>query len=107
MLTHSPGRLCAATQKVRGFSSVMFAAGNESRVDDALTDFRYDSSIQPVNVSSVLDLAFVGSQCGKSPKRVSTNSCPSLSNPAGCNPMRRSKFQFTAIHGVPVFHQLP
>jgi hypothetical protein len=108
IVSHSPGRFARATQKVRGFSSVIRLAGKLSlRADDAVVAFRYDSSIHPVNSSSRERVRFVGSQCGKSPKRVSTYSWPSASKPAGWSPMRRSKFQFTPIHGVPVFHQLP
>jgi hypothetical protein len=60
-----------------------------------------------VNRSSLRFQRDVGSQCGKSPKRVSTYIWPAVSNAVGHSPMRRSKFQLTATHGVPVFHQLP
>src|SRR5882672_9374535 len=106
-VSHSPGRFCPATQKVRGLSSVTLLAGNVSSVDDAVAALRYDSSIHPVNSSPVDCRGLVGSQCGKSPKRVSTYIWPLESKPAGCRPMRRSKFQLTPIHGVPVLHQLP
>ncbi len=103
----SPARFARATQKVRGFSSVTLLAGKLSSADEAVAGFRYDSSIQPVNSSSLRCHFRVGAQCGKSPNRVSAYMSPSASNPAGCIAIRRSKFQFTATHGVPVFHQLP
>src|SRR5258706_9561322 len=107
MANHSPGALRNATQNVRGFSSVVVVAGNESRADDAVARFPYDNSIHPVKSSSLVVQRFVGTQCGKSPKRVSAYMSPSASKPAGCIAMRRSKFQFTATHGVPVFQKLP
>ena len=71
-MSHSPGRFVRATQKVRGFSSVTRLAGKLSSCDDAVAGLPYDNNIHPVNSSSLERTAFVGSQCGKSPKRVST-----------------------------------
>src|SRR5262245_45260657 len=109
MVNVCPASFFAATQNVRGFSSVVLSAPKflsdvAASTDDAAAGLRYDSSIQPVNESSPGASFDVGIQCGKSAKRVSTLICPSAAKAARNNAMRRSNGQLFPIHGVPVFH---
>src|SRR5918999_785568 len=107
MISHSSGVFVRATQKLCRFSSVTLLGGKVSRTEDAVTGLRYDKSIQPVKSSFRSVHLRVGRYCGKSPKRVLENICPSSSKPAGNIETRRSKVQLVASHGVPEFQKLP